>query len=240
MNFIKLTINNIRRGPVRSVLIAFSVLVSAATLIVVLSLDKGYSDAVSKDLGENTGIHLYITREGCPIEAASVIAQGGLSPTYVDEDIVDRISHFPQIEAILPFKIFTFTTFDGTRTDIFMGVTEAIRNVRPDWQIIDGGWFEDDNSVILGAKMALIEQLEVGDLMYSEDMDREFVVSGILKRNLSQDDATFFLPLQTALQLINREGRLSAMDRDFLFLRSRHNRDYTEGRYPRKRTLNIS
>lgn len=211
MNFINLAINNIRRSPVRGILTALSVLVSAATLIVVLSLDKGYSSAVNKDLGENTGIHLYITREGCPIEAASVIAQGGLSPTYVDESIIDRISHFPQIEAIMPFKLFTFTTFDGTRTDIFMGVTEAIRNVRPDWQIIQGGWFEDENSVILGAEMALIEQLGVGDRMYSEDMDTEFVVSGILKRNLTQDDATFFLPLQTALKLVNREGMLSAI-----------------------------
>ncbi|KMQ49408.1 ABC transporter permease protein [Chitinispirillum alkaliphilum] len=211
MNFFSLAINNIKRSPVRGILTALSVFVSAATLIVVLSLDKGYSAAVSKDLGENTGIHLYVTREGCPIEAASVIAQGGLSPTYVDADIINRINHLPHIEEILPFKIFTFTTLDGTRTDIFMGITDAIMNVRPDWQIIKGGWFEEEYSVILGAEMALIEQLEISDRMYSEDLDTEFVVSGILERNLTQDDAAFFLPLETALRLVNREGRLSAI-----------------------------
>ena len=212
MNFFSLAVNNIKRSPVRAVLTASSVLVSAATLIIVLSLDKGYSSAVTNDLVENTGIHLYVTREGCPIEAASVIAQGGLSPVYVDESLVDRIRDVPQIEEILPFKLFAITTDDGMRTDIFKGITESIRRIRPDWQIARGGWFDDEeNSVILGYEVAVIEQVQIGDRIYSEHFDEEFVVSGILKRNLTMDDGAIFLPLQKALRLVNREGRLSAI-----------------------------
>ncbi|MDG5816063.1 ABC transporter permease [Chitinispirillales bacterium ANBcel5] len=211
MNFFSLAINNIKRSPVRAILTAMSVLVSAATLIIVLSLDKGYSSAVSNDLRENTGIHLFVTREGCPIEAASVIAQGGLSPVYVDETLVDKIRQVPNVEDVLPFKLFAITTDDGMRTDIFMGVTESILEIRPDWKIARGGWFEEENSVILGAEVALIEQLGIGDRMYSEHFDKEFVVSGILESNLTQDDGAFFLPLQSSLELVNRKGRLSAI-----------------------------
>ncbi|NLE00965.1 MAG: ABC transporter permease, partial [Fibrobacter sp.] len=172
---------------------------------------KGYTSAVTEELVNKTGVHLYITKEGCPIEAASVIAQGGLSPLYVSDDIIPKLDKFSELESVLPFKLFAITTDDGSRTDIFMGVTEAVSKIKPDWTFTTGGWFTTDSSVILGAEIARIENLSVGDKMYTEQFNREFVVSGILKRNYSQDDGTFFLPLKTAQKLVDREGKLSAI-----------------------------
>ena len=211
MNYATVAMSNLRRNPVRSVLTGLSLAISAATLTVVLSLDKGYTSAVTEDLVNKTGVHLYITKEGCPIEAASVIAQGGLSPLYVSEDIVSKINYVQHLEAVMPFKLFAVTTNDGSRTDIFMRVTEAVKAVKPDWTYASGGWFTSDTSVILGAEMARIENLSVGDKMYTEHFNREFVVSGILERSYSQDDGTFFLPLLTAQKLVGREGKLSAV-----------------------------
>ncbi|MFP4014523.1 MAG: ABC transporter permease [Chitinispirillaceae bacterium] len=211
MTFRKFAFNNIRRNPVRAVLTALSVLVSAATLTVVLSLDKGYTSAVKNELVDKTGVHMYITKEGCPIEAASVIAQGGLSPLYVEENVTGKVLNVPQVETVLPFKLFAVTTDDGTRTDIFMGVTESIRKMKPDWVLERGEWFPHDSAVILGAEMGRVEMVDVGQRIYSEHFDREFVVSGILKRNYSQDDGTFFLPLKTAQTMIRREDKLSAI-----------------------------
>ncbi len=211
MTFTKVALSNLRRNPVRSILTGLSLAVAAATLSIVLSLDRGYSSAVTDDLVNKTGVHMYITKEGCPIEAASVIAQGGLSPLYVDETIVDRVSKMPQMAAIMPFKLFALTTDDGMRTDIFMGVTESVKEIKPDFRFEKGGWFVNDSSVILGAEMARIENLEIGDRMYSEHFQKEFEVSGILGRNYSQDDGTFFIPLPTAQKLIRREGKLSAV-----------------------------
>jgi len=211
MTFITIALSNIRRNPVRSLLTALSLAVSAATMTIVGSLDKGYSSAVTDELVNKTGVHMYITKEGCPIEAASVIAQGGLSPLYVSEDIIARIDTMAELAAIMPFKLFSVTTSDGSRTDIFMGVTDAVSKVKPDWTYASGGWFTSDSSVILGAEMGRIENLSVGDRMYSEHFNREFVVSGILNRNYSQDDGTFFLPLATAQALVGREGKLSAV-----------------------------
>jgi len=211
MKLVKLAFNNIRRTPVRAVLTAASVLIAAATLSVVLSLDRGYSRAVKRELVDKTGVHLYVTKENCPIEAASVVAQGGLSPLYVEQSLVAAAEATAGIAAVLPFQLFAETTSDGTRTDIFMGVTEAIRKVRPDWVIEKGGWFENGDSVILGAQIAQIELAKVGDRLYSEKLNKEFKVSGILRKSYSQDDGIIFMPLDTAQRLVKREGRLSAI-----------------------------
>ncbi len=211
MSIAKLAYNNIRRTPMRALLTAGSVFIAAATVNIVLSVDRGYSEAVQRDLVEKTGVHLYITKEGCPIEAASVIAQGGLSPLYVEQSLVAKVEAMEGVSSVLPFQIFTDTTTDGTRTDIYMGITPAIRDVRPDWIIASGGWFTNEHSVILGWQLAQIEKVAVGERIYAERFDREFVVSGILAQSYSQDDGMLFLPLETAQEMISREGRLSAI-----------------------------
>ena len=65
---------------------------------------------------------MYVTKEGCgcPIEAAPVIAQGGLSPLYVSEDIVPKLKSMPEMDVVMAFQIFAVTTEDGSRTDIFL------------------------------------------------------------------------------------------------------------------------
>jgi ABC-type lipoprotein release transport system permease subunit len=107
MNHMTIALSNLRRNPIRSVLTGLSLAVSAATLTIVLSLNKGYTSAVTEDFVKKTGVHLYVTKEGCPIEAASVIAQVGLSPLYVSEDILPKINAVPQLEAVMPFKLST-------------------------------------------------------------------------------------------------------------------------------------
>ncbi|HPQ41418.1 MAG TPA: ABC transporter permease [bacterium] len=211
MTFRAVAWSNMRRNPVRSILTGLSLAVSAATLVIVLGLDRGYTSAVTSDLVEKTGVHMYITKEGCPIEAASVIAQGGLSPLYVSEDLVSKLAALPNVDTVLPFQLFTSTTEDGTRTDIFMGITGAIQQIRPDWKYQSGGWFNDDQSVILGAEIARIERLTVGDRTYSDVFDKEFTVSGILERNYSPDDGTLYIPLKTAQEMVERQGKLSAI-----------------------------
>jgi putative ABC transport system permease protein len=211
MTFLTVALSNLRRNPVRSILTGLSLAVAAGTLTIVLSLDRGYSSAVTNDLVNKTGVHMYITKEGCPIEAASVIAQGGLSPLFVEESVIDRLAGLPQLSAIMPFKLFALTTDDGSRTDIFMGVTESVTKVKPDFTFVKGGWFSSDSSVILGAEMARIENLDIGEKLYSDHFNKVFVVSGILQRTYSQDDGTFFIPLKTAQKLVDREGKLSAV-----------------------------
>lgn len=211
MKFCQFAIKNLMRSRIRSVLTVLSTMVATATLFVTLSLDKGYKSAVEEELVKNVGVHLYITREGCPMEAASVIAQGGISPLYVPQEVVEKLKNVEHVKEVMPFKIFAITTSDGLRTDIFLGITEAIQRIRPVWKLKAGQWFEDDKSVILGAEVARLEKRAIGDKVYFEEFNKEFKVSGILERNNTQDDGVFFLPLSAAQKLIGREGKLSAI-----------------------------
>ena len=211
MKFNQFAIKNLMRSKTRTVLTVLSAGVATTTLFVTLSLDKGYKSAVDEELVKNVGVHLYIAREGCPIEAASVIAQGGISPLYVPQNVVEKIKNVKHVKEVMPFKIFAITTSDASRTDIFLGVTEAIQRVKPLWKLEAGSWFEDENSVILGAEIARLEKRVIGDKVYFEEFDKEFKVSGILERNNTQDDGVFFLPLAAAQSLVGREEKLSAI-----------------------------
>lgn len=211
MTFSQFAFKNLMRNKWRTILTILSIIVATLTIFIVLSMDKGYKLAVEEELVKNTGVHLYITLEGCPMEAASIIAQGGISPLYVPEDIVEKVRELKGIKYIMPFKIFALTTSDGSRTDIFLGVTPEIQGIRPNWKLKSGSWFKNENSIILGSAVAQTEKRNVGDKIYFEQFDKEFVVSGILEPNYTQDDGAFFLLLKTAQKLIHREGKLSAV-----------------------------
>ncbi len=213
MTFNQFAFKNLMRNKWRTLLTILSTAIATLTIFIVLSMDKGYKMAVEEELVKNTGVHLYIMLEGCPMEVASIIAQGGISPLYVPEDILEKIykEKIEGIKSMMPFKIYALTTPDGMRTDIFFGVTEEIQKIRPEWKLKSGSWFKNENSIILGAAIALTEKRNVGDKVYFEHFDKEFEVTGILEQNYTQDDGLFFLPLVVAQRLINREGKLSAI-----------------------------
>jgi len=211
MKFYQFAYKNLIRSKTRTILTILSISLTAFILFIVLSLDRGFKSSVKEDLVEGIGAHLFIARGGCPMDAASIIAQGGISPMYIPEEILNKINNVESIKHIMPFKIFSITTSDGMRTDIFCGITQEAEDMKGKWKYKEGGWFKNENSVILGADIAVIEQRKVGDKIYVEHFDREFRVTGILEYAYNQDDGMFFLPLKTAQKLIKREGKLSAI-----------------------------
>jgi putative ABC transport system permease protein len=211
MKFYQFAYKNLIRSKVRTVLTLLSIALTSVILFIVLSLNKGFESSIQEDLVEGIGAHLFVARGGCPMDAASIIAQGGISPMYIPESVYETIKDVPGLEHVMPFKIFSITTSDGMRTDIFTGVTQEVEVMKGKWKYAEGGWFSSEDSVILGADIALIEQRKVGEKIYVEHFDKEFVVTGILEYAYNQDDGMIFLPLKTAQKLIKREGKLSAI-----------------------------
>lgn len=211
MQFYQFAYKNLIRSKTRTALTVLSVTLTAFILFMVLSLDRGFESSVKENLVDGIGSHLFIARGGCPMDAASIIAQGGISPMYIPEAVYEKTKDVAGIRHTMPFKIFSITTSDGTRTDIFCGLTKEVERIKTKWKYAAGGWFKDGNSVILGADIAAIEKRKAGEKIYVEHFGREFEVAGILEYAFNQDDGMFFLPLKTAQKLINREGKLSAI-----------------------------
>lgn len=211
MKFHQFAYKNLIRSKIRTFLTVLSIALTSFILFMVLSLDKGFKSSIEEDLVDGIGAHLFIARGGCPMDAASIIAQGGLSPMYIPESVYETVKKVDGLKHIMPFKIFSITSSDGMRTDIFNGVTKEVEAMKSKWKYDQGGWFTSDDSVILGADIAVIEKRKVGEKIYVESFDKEFTVSGILEYAYNQDDGMMFLPLKTAQKLINREGKLSAI-----------------------------
>lgn len=206
MNLLTLSLKDLRRKPTRSVLTVAGVALASATMFSMLSFHTGYNKSLKKEMSDS-GIHMLVSTEGCPMEAASLALHGGEIPKFLPEDRVPALRAISGVQAVTSFLIFSVPG-EGNRTDLFYGVDDAIVKLKPHWKL-KGSWFRDDQSMVLGAEAARVEKRNVGDKIFFPEIDKEFVVTGILERTGSEDDGLFFLPLKTAQKVFNKEGKLT-------------------------------
>jgi len=209
MTMISLAIKNLKRHRVRTLLTILGVAIAAATLFSILSFDVGYRKSLHEEVS-NTGIHLFVSTEGCPLEAASLIIHGGEIPKFLQMERLKEIKSVEGVRQAGGFLIFSLPTPDASKIDLFYGISEDVPKLKPNWKI-RGGWFKDENSIILGSEVARIEKRDTGDKVYIESLNREFNVTGILERTFGQDDGFYYLPLAAAQKYFRKEGKLTAI-----------------------------
>lgn len=209
MTIFSLAVKNLRRHKTRTILTGVGIAVASAALFNILSFDAGYKKALEEEL-VGTGIHLFVSTEGCPLEAASLIIRGGEIPRFLPAKNLEEVKKIEGVKEAGGFLIFSVPSPDGSKVDLFYGITNDVLKLKPNWKI-KGEWFRDQNSVILGSEVARLEKREVADKIYIESIDKEFVVSGILERTFSQDDGFYFLPIETAQKYFKKEGKLTAI-----------------------------
>ncbi len=208
MNLFTLSLKNLRRRPARSLLTIGGVALASAALFSLLSFNTGFNVSVKKEMSDS-GIHMFVSTEGCPMEAASLALHGGEIPKFLSEDRVPAIRSVPGVRAVTGMLIFAVPG-EGRRMDLFYGVDDEFLKLRKHWKL-KGTWFTDERSIILGAEAARVEKRDVGEKVYFPEVDAEFKVSGILERTGSEDDGFFFIPLKTAQKVFKKEGKLTGV-----------------------------
>lgn len=208
MNLVTLSLKDLRRRPTRSLLTVAGVALASATLFSLLSFNLGYTRSLKKEMADS-GIHMLVSTEGCPMEAASLALHGGEIPKFLPEDRVPLIRAVPNIRAVTGMLIFSVPG-EGNRTDLFYGVDDEFVKLKPHWKLT-GGWFTGEHSIVLGAEAARVEKRSVGDKVYFPEIDTEFTVTGVLERTGSEDDGFFFIPLKTAQRVFHKEGKLTGV-----------------------------
>ena len=209
MTIFSLAFKNLKRHRIRTILTAIGIAIASATLFSILSFDAGYKKALEDEL-VGTGIHLFVSTEGCPLEAASLIIRGGEIPRFLQMSVLEEAKKIEGVKKAGGFLIFSIPSPDGSKVDLFYGITKDVLELKPNWKI-KGSWFKDTNSVILGSEIATLEKRDVGDKIYVESIDKEFVISGILERTYGQDDGFYFLPIEAAQKYFKKEGKLTAV-----------------------------
>ncbi len=209
MTIVSLAIKNLKRHRIRTLLTILGVAIAAATLFSILSFDVGYRKALHEEVA-NTGINLFVSTEGCPLEAASLIIHGGEIPKFLSMERLKEVKSVEGVKQAGGFLIFSLPTPDGSKVDLFYGISDDVPKLKPNWKI-RGSWFKDENSIILGSEVARVEKRDVGDKIYIESLNKEFNVVGILERTYGQDDGFYYLPLATAQKYFRKEGKLTAI-----------------------------
>ncbi|OFW55395.1 MAG: hypothetical protein A2V52_01255 [Actinobacteria bacterium RBG_19FT_COMBO_54_7] len=207
MRLITLAWKNLKRHRIRSLLTVLGIAVSAMTLFTILSFNSGYDKALKEEM-KSTGVHLYVSMEGCPMQAASLVLHGGEIPTYLDQLLLYYAQNIPEVQTAGGMLISTVIA-EG-KADLFYGITDEIKDLKPNWDL-QGTWFQGPNSVILGYDLARDNSKKPGDKIFINSLGREFDVSGTLKKSSSEDDGFYFLPLATAQEIFYRPSQLTVI-----------------------------
>ncbi len=208
MNLITLSVKNLQRRRMRSLLTVLGIAISAAALFSLLSFNSGYDQALQQEM-QNSGAHFFVSTEGCPMEAASLALHGGEIPKFLDEARLAQIRAVDGVRVAAGMLIFSIIQDDG-KINFFYGIDDEVQKLKPQWKI-NGTWFKDEHSIILGAEAAKVEKRSVGDKIYFPEIDAEFEVTGIIERTGSEDDGFFFLPLKTAQRVFQKENKLTGV-----------------------------
>ena len=208
MNLFTLSLKGLRRRRTRSALTVAGVALAAATLFSLLSFNRGYRVSLEKEMSDS-GIHMFVSTEGCPMEAASLALHGGEIPKFLPEDRVPAIRAAPGVRTATSILIFSVPG-EGNRVDLFYGADDEFPKLKPHWKL-QGSWFTNEQSIVLGAEAARVEKRGVGDKVFFPELESEFTVSGVLERTGSEDDGWFYIPLKTAQRIFKKEGKLTGV-----------------------------
>lgn len=207
MKLITLAWKNLERHKIRSGLTCLGIAVSAMTLFVILAFNGGYDKALNDEM-KSSGIHLYISMEGCPMQAASLILHGGEIPTYLQERMIEEARATRNVREAGAMLI--QTVIDGGRADLFYGLTDEMKDLKPNWRL-RGTWFKGRDSVILGYDIAHDQGKKPGDEIFIKSLNRTFEVSGVLEKSSNEDDGFYFLPMKTAQQIFNKPHQVTVI-----------------------------
>lgn len=209
MRLFTLALKNLKRHRVRTVLTVVGIAISAITLFAIIAFRSGYDKALGEELGAS-GVHMYVSMEGCPLQAASLILHGGEIPSYLEENMLAQVQTSKGVKTAGGYLI--STVISSGKADLFYGITDEVRDLKPNWKL-RGEWFDCDScdSVILGYDIARDTGKEPGDMIMIDSLGKEFMVAGLLEKTGTQDDGFYFMPLATQQKIFGKENKLTAI-----------------------------
>lgn len=158
------------------------------------------------------GTQLMLVPLGCPYDAAARVVKGRALDNTLPEEALAEARRDPAVAIAAPILITATPDQDGQRVDMWVGLDESARRLKPWWQVKSGlPWFTGPDSMILGCEAAAAEMREPGDKFFSPEANRTLRVEGVLDRSGTSDDSLLFVPLATAQAMFGQKGRLTAI-----------------------------
>jgi putative ABC transport system permease protein len=117
----------------------------------------------------------------------------------------------PAVAASTRFFMQTVPSADGGAFQLYVGIDESFRDLRPVVELQRGDWFSSPRAdeAVVGYNVADYHRLRLGDELQVQG--RRIVVRGVLDKLGTQDDGTIFLPLEVGQALFDRRDRLTGV-----------------------------
>ncbi len=212
MFFLKLSFKNLLRHRIRSLITMFSICCAVAVLFSLLSFNSGFKKGLEREI-ERTGIDFMVVDLGCPYEVASLVLHGAVIPQYLDEDVIEKLKEFDEIQIASPMLVMQIENLSQAepRLDLVYGFEMSdIKKIKPSWKI-KGNIPMGEDEIIIGSLVAKSYRLKEGDEVIYSKKREIFKVSGILERTASQDDAAVYMPIQSLQRLVNKPDGITSV-----------------------------
>jgi putative ABC transport system permease protein len=204
-----LALKNLCRRPMRSALTVSGVGLAVAVLYSLSSFQQGYQQRLRAELA-GLGAHILVVPKGCPYEAASIAIHGANWPRYLRAADLPLLAAAPGVRHAAGVLMSATTDPRTARQQVWLGVEQSIRAVKPFWQI-EGSFPDSPSEALIGAEVARRRHLRPGDRLEDEESRETFRVSGVLRRTGGQDDSFIYIPLATAQRLFRHPGQITNM-----------------------------
>jgi putative ABC transport system permease protein len=202
-----LALKNLSRRPLRTALTVSGVALAVAVLYSLVSFQSGYQIGLRAEL-EGLGAHILVVPKGCPYEAASIAIHGANWPRYLREAEIAAVVGTPGVRHAAAVLMSATTDPRTARQQIYLGVDDTIRAVKPFWHI-HGRFPTRPDEALVGVEVARMRRLAPGRCFTSTLSRTPFRVSGVIARTGGQDDSFIYIRRPTAQRLFHHLGQIT-------------------------------
>lgn len=209
MNLFRFALKNLQRNLTRTILTFFSVTIAVTLLISFLGLNEGYTKAVLKDVNQ-LGAQLLAIPKGCPYEATALIINGGILPSYLPEEAINKIISTPNVNQVYGLLMGIQPSQTDTKlSDLIFGVTDGIFAMKKNWNLPSKLFLE--NGAVIGFKKAELYKVKAGDNIVLGSKRKSFKVLAVIPLQGTEDDSIIFVPLHEAQTLFSLPAQVSGI-----------------------------
>ncbi len=212
MTLKEIAFKNLMRRKGKAAFVLSGLIIGVATVVTIIS----FVDAMTNDINhklEKYGANILIV----PRTDNLTLTYGGLSLGGVSFEMqeirqselagIHSINNARNIAAMGPMVLGGIQIKDNRV--LLAGVDFKSAGILKPWWKVRGG-FPDEQGILLGAEVARIIGLGVGQTITVNN--RPLKISGVLTPTGSQDDQLVFARLETVQSLLNKEGKVSMVE----------------------------
>src|SRR5216117_2237218 len=129
MTWLRLSLKEWQRRPLRTSVTAAGVAIAAAALFSLLAFQRGYRDGVRHEL-DRLGAHILVVPKGCPYDAASIALHGASWPCYLKSSYLAEVSGTVGVASAAPVFMAALPSSNGAQI-VYVGVDERMLALRP-------------------------------------------------------------------------------------------------------------